>query len=116
MIHFILRTGHPVSVNLTFMIPTLICVSTGGPATNVIWKRNEDYLEIGGTIYQQSQIITDNQNAEYKTMLTLPMTNIEYLDGTYECIVGNSRGSGNANLKLEGIFHEWIRESLSLSD
>ena len=103
MIHFILQTGHPVSVNLIFINPTLICTSTGGPATNVTWKKNQTKLEIDGT---QSQIITDTQNAEYKTMLTLPMTNIEYLDSTYECIVENGRGSGSASLKLEGIFCE----------
>ena len=102
--HFVLPAGHPVSVNLTFINPNLICTSTGGPATNVTWKRNQDYLEIGGTVLKQSQIITDTQNATYKTMLTLPMTNIEYLDSTYECIVENSRGSQNTSLNLEGIY------------
>ena len=63
-------------------------------------------MEIDGTMYQQSQIIIDTLNAEYNTMLTLPMTNIEDFDTTYECIVENSRGSGNASLKLEGIFRE----------
>ena len=65
--------------------------------------RNQIYLEIDGTIYQQSQIIINTQSAEYSTMLTLPATNIEDFDTTYECIVGNSRGSEKASLKLEGI-------------
>ena len=94
--------GHPISVNLTFNKPTLICTSTGGPATYVIWKKNQ--TEVDGTMYQQSQIITNTVNAEYMTTLTLPMTSIPDFDSTYECIVENSRGSGNASLKLEGIF------------
>jgi hypothetical protein len=42
-------------------------------------------------------------------MLTLPMTSIEDLDTTYECIVENRRGSENASLKLEGIFVNEVR-------
>lgn len=93
-------------MNLIFIKPTLICTSTGGPATSVTWKRNQTYLRTDGIAYQQSQIITDTQNAEYRTELTLSMTSIEDFDTTYECIVENSRGSANASLKLEGIFCE----------
>ena len=95
-------------MDLTFNHPTLICTSTGGPASNVTWMRNQTYLEIDGAMYHQSQTIIDTQSADYSTMLTLPMTNIEDFDTTYQCIVENSRGSGNASLKLEGIvkFHE----------
>ena len=93
-------------MHLTFNKPTLICNSTGGPASNVTWMRNQTYLESDGTMYQQSQTIINTQSAEYSTMLTLPATNIEDFDATYQCIVKNSRGSGNASLKLEGIFCE----------
>jgi hypothetical protein len=98
-------------VNLTFNNPTLICISIGGPATNVTWKRSKTNLEIDGTIYQQSQIITNTQNAEYRTMLTLPTTSIENFDTTYECIVENHRGSENASLKLQGIIMKSAWES-----
>ena len=91
-------------MDLTFNKSTLICNSTGGPASNVTWKRNQTNLEIDEITYQQSQTIINTQNAEYNTILTLPVTNIEDFDTTYECIVENSRGSGNASLKLEGIF------------
>ena len=100
---YFLWVGHPVLVNLTFNDTTLICTSTGGPATTVTWTKNQTNLEIDGTTYQQSQTLIDTQNAEYSTMLTLPTTSIEDFDTTYECIVENSRGSGNASLKLEGI-------------
>ena len=86
-------------MNLTFNNPNLICVSTGGPATNVIWKMNQ--TEVDGTMYQQNQIITNTMNAEYRTMLTL--ISILDFDSTYECIVENNRGSGNASLCFEGI-------------
>lgn len=90
-------------MDLTFNNPTLICTSTGGPATTVTWTRNQTNLEIDETTHQQSQTIINTQSAEYSIMLTLPTTNIEDFDTTYECIVKNSRGSGNASLKLEGI-------------
>ena len=101
--YLFLWVGRPVLVNLTFSNPTLICTSTGGPASNVTWTRNQTNLEIDGTMYQQSQTIINTQNAEYNTMLTLSTINIEDFDTTYECTVENGRGSGKTSLKLEGI-------------
>lgn len=91
--------GHPDSVNLTFNKPTLVCTSTGGPATTVTWKKDGTDLSLEGAM---NQIITDTQTAEYETKLTLSMTSIEDYTGKYECIIENNRGSASANLQLEG--------------
>ena len=98
------HVGTPESVSLTFSTSDsiLICASTGGPATNVTWKKNGIALDIDRTNLQQSQVITDMHTSEYHTMLKLPTDNITYFSGKYECIVENGRGSNNASTTLEG--------------
>ena len=72
---------------------TLVCTSTGGPATNVIWKRNGLELNFEGTNYQQSKRIVFTENATYQTTLRISDDSIENYNAVYDCVVINSRGN-----------------------
>ena len=66
---------------------TLTCVSKGGPATRVVWRRNGMETTENST-YSTSQIIVDtSRNAVYNN--TLRVRGRE--GGVYRCTVSNSR-------------------------
>ena len=84
-------TGSPNVADLTFnhQSNSLTCTSTGGPATNVTWRKDGVVITLNAT-YQQTQILTDNTTATYQTVLTIdPLVGIA---GTYNCTVENVRG------------------------
>ena len=70
---------------------TLVCTSSGGPATTVTWSLNGSPIMVDGSTYQTSQIITDTATATYQNTLTLVAKSAS-LSGTYTCSVGNTRG------------------------
>ena len=61
---------------------TLICISTGGPATNVTWTRDSE-------VFKGSTILTDAVTAEYTHTLTITGR----LGGLYTCSVSNDKPS-----------------------
>ena len=76
---------------------TLICTSTGGPATTVTWTRD------GSVIYEDSnhafaQCIGNTRVAEYNS--TLRVTGREL--GVYKCTVSKARGQSSRRLRLTG--------------
>ena len=83
----------------------LVCTSTGGPATTVIWKINNQVLIIGDTAYQQSQRIAFTENATFENILHIPSDSIANYDATYECLVINSVGNDSMSFRPEG---KWI--------
>ena len=86
-----LYTGSPIVTDLTFnrQSNSLTCTSTGGPATNVTWRKDGVIITLSAT-YQQTQIVTDNSTATYQTVLTIdPSVGIV---GAYNCTVENARG------------------------
>ena len=92
--------GSPSIVSLTLdqQDSSLICVSTGGPATTVIWKRNDIIiLSDGNGDYQQIQTVLDTQTATYENKLFS-----NELVGNFTCTVINSRGRAETMLLLNG--------------
>ena len=63
----------------------LICVSTGGPASQVKWNRK-------GAQYQESQQMIDGPSATYHNLLSINSPNFTDHSGTFSCTVSNVRG------------------------
>ena len=84
--------------SLTYNAPTLTltCLSSGGPATTVVWRRNCSPLTIG----TPSQNLTDSIAGAYTSTLTLP-TPAD--DGVYSCTVENRRGRSSSTVTVGGI-------------
>ena len=99
-----LSTGFPMVVSITVdpstALPALVCTSTGGPATTVIWKVNNQITN--GSIYQQRQRIASHQNATFENILRIPMDSVANYNATYECLVMNSVGNDSSSFRLEG--------------
>jgi hypothetical protein len=80
---------------------TLICTSSGGPATSVTWSRDNTPLVVDGITYQQSQVITNINTTTYQNRLRI-VAKLASLSGTYTCSVGNSRGETRALIEVSG--------------
>ena len=75
---------------------TLTCISTGGPATNVIWTR--DSVDAVG----DTETVYDPVTAQYTHTLTVT----EILGGLYTCTVTNNKPStASATINIQGIIH-----------
>ena len=74
---------------------TLICISTGGPATTVTWTR--DNVNITG---EQKTVLNDPETAKYTHTLNVTTA------GDYMCTVSNNiASSASATFPLEGILY-----------
>ena len=86
--------GLPIVTSLTFGVhsTTLTCTSTGGPATNVTWRRDGVVITLNAT-YQQTKRIVDPVTSTYQTVLTIDSSvGLSDIVGTYNCTVENDRG------------------------
>ena len=83
--------GRPSIVSLTYEPSTglLVCVSTGGPASQVKWNRK-------GAQYQESQQMIDGKSATYHNLLSINSSNLTDHSGTFNCTVSNVRGTNTA--------------------
>ena len=82
---------------------TIVCTSTGGPATDVTWYKDNAQVIIpneGGT-YNYSQIIINTTSATYENRLRIVDKSSEAA-GNYTCQVINSRGGINGSLYIQG--------------
>ena len=79
---------------------TLICTSTGGPATNVIWRKDGTALAVDGITYQQTQMVINATTATYQNVLTIAES-VSSIYGVYRCTAGNTRGTSSA-LEVRG--------------
>ena len=71
---------------------TLTCISTGGPATTVTWKKDGAVITLKFT-YQQTKRVVDPVTGTYQTVLTIdPSVSQSDIVGTYNCTVENVRG------------------------
>lgn len=67
-------------------------LSTGGPATNVTWRKDGVAIDLNQD-YEQTQIVTDTMSGTYQNMLTIaPFVTIGKM---YGCSVGNDKGASN---------------------
>ena len=80
----------------------LICTSTGGSATTVLWEKNSQLLITDETTYWQSQRIVSKDDATFENILHIPRDSIANYNATYECLVMNSVGNDSMSLRLEG--------------
>lgn len=87
---------------------TLLCTSTGGPASRVTWFKDGAPISPMNTDYQMSQQILDFRDAIYVSRLVGVAAGT--LLGLFTCTVENSRGSANRSLELDskifrGVYH-----------
>ena len=74
---------------------TFTCISTGGPATTVTWRRDGIVITLNAT-YKQTKRIVYTVNGTYQTVLTIePSVGWSDLVGTYNCTVKNARGESS---------------------
>ena len=94
--------GSPTITCLTFddQSRTLTCTSTGGPATNVTWRRDGVAITLNDT-YQQTKRLVDPVMSTYQTVLTIDPT-VCQIEGTYSCTVQNVRGESSKTVVVPG--------------
>ena len=76
---------------------TLNCTSSGGPATNVTWRKDNVTIPLTSSIYQQSQRVADEVTSTYHNLLSITSSNIEDHIGSFSCTVENNRGNSANN-------------------
>ena len=73
---------------------TLICISTGGPATTVTWTRDSVTVTEGN-----ETVLVNSETAQYTHTLTVTGRR----PGTYTCAVSNNKpSSASATIIAEG--------------
>ena len=83
----------------------LTCISTGGPATTVIWTRDSVTITEG-----TETVLNDPVTAQYTHTLTVT----EILGGLYTCTVTNDKPSNDsATITVPGIIHE-MKETIGV--
>ena len=81
---------------------TLICTSTGGPATTVTWKRDGVVITHDAT-YQQTKSLVDPVTGTYQRVLTIyPSVGQSDIVGTFSCTVENARGNFSETVVVPG--------------
>ena len=94
-----------VSVQYDSTSQIITCTSTGGPATDVTWSKDNVNIRLTmGGLYEHSQIIINTTNATYENRLTIVDKSLEAA-GTYTCSVTNPRGSMNESLYIQGNYY-----------
>ena len=81
---------------------TLTCISTGGPATTVTWRRDGVVIVLNAT-HQQTKSLVDPVVGTYQTVLTIdPSVDLWNIMGTYNCTVENDRGESSETVIVPG--------------
>ena len=80
---------------------TIVCRSSGGPATDVRWLKDGVIVSSDGELYEYSQIAINTTTATYENRLTL-IEKSSRAAGVYTCHVSNLRGSWNESLAIKG--------------
>ena len=91
-----------ISVQYDRTSQTITCTSTGGPATDVTWSKDNITIRLTmGGLYEHSQIIINTTSATYENRLRIVDKSSEAA-GNYTCSITNPRGSMNENLYIQG--------------
>ena len=99
-----IHAGSPNITCLTYndQSRTLTCTSTGGPPTNVTWKRDGAVITLNAT-HQQTKRLVDPVDGTYQTVLTIdPSVGQSDIVGTYNCTVENVRGGSSQTVVVQG--------------
>ena len=96
------KCDYTVSVEYDRTSQTITCTSTGGPATDVTWSKDNVNIRLSmGGLYEHSQIIINTTSATYENRLRIVDKSSEAA-GNYTCKVTNSGGSMNGSLYIQG--------------
>jgi hypothetical protein len=104
-----------VSVQYDRTIQTITCTSTGGPATDVTWSKDNANIRLSAAsnegLYEYSQIIINTTSATFENRLRI-VDKSSKAAGSYTCKVSNPRGSMNGSLYIQGKEHKagWLSE------
>ena len=94
-----------VSVQYDRTSQIITCTSTGGPATDVTWSKDNVNIRLTmGGLYEHSQIIINTTSATYENRLRIIDKSSEAA-GTYSCEITNLRGGVNGSLYIQGNEH-----------
>ena len=99
-----IHAGSPsvTGLNNNSLSRTLTCTSTGGPATNVTWRRDWAVITLNAT-YQQTKRVVNAATGTYQTVLTISESVSQSdIAGLYSCTVENVRGSSSRILVIPG--------------
>ena len=105
VIHYYAGNITNISVKYSTASQTITCTSTGGPASEVIWSKDNKSISMAFNeegLYEHSQIIINTISAAYENRLRI-VDKSSKAAGTYTCEVTNSRGSTNERLYIQGI-------------
>ena len=108
MVLFIGLIGHVTNISVQYdrTSQTITCTSTGGPATDVTWSKDNVNITLTmGDLYEHSQIIINTTSATYENRLRIVDKSSEAA-GNYTCQVINSRGGINGSLNIQGNYYE----------
>ena len=100
-------TGHVTNISVQYdrTSQTITCTSTGGPATDVTWSKDNVNIRLTmEDLYEHSQIIINTTSATYENRLRIVDKSSEAA-GNYTCEVTNPRGSVNGNLYIQGNYY-----------
>ena len=94
--------GRPSIISFTYDrgTNTLLCLSTGGPATLLLWFKDDKFLSSDGVNYEESQIVLDTGVATYLNKLTILQRSDMY--SSYECFVVNPKGFAAEQVRVLG--------------
>ena len=96
--------GHVTNISVQYdrTSQTITCTSTGGPATDVTWSKDNVNIRLTmGDFYEYSQIIINATSATYENRLKIVDKSSEAA-GNYTCSITNSRGGRNKSLYIQG--------------
>lgn len=107
---YFMSAGLPtLSSSLLFANRTITCISSGGPATTVLWSR---YYRLPPNT--QEQHLIDTETATYHSLFTITGSNIRDFSGRFSCRVSNSRGASSQSLYIDSeqnlffVWHFWL--------
>ena len=80
---------------------TLVCTSTGGPATTVVWSKDNSSRINDDQYYEHSVVIVNRTSATYESRLRI-LNKSSRATGNYTCTVSNSGGSSEGSIYLQG--------------
>ena len=72
--------------------PTLSCLTSGIPPTEVTWRKDGRSLTINDNTTEMVKSITSYYSSGYSTSLSL-YSDIEDIRGSYSCMAGNRHGT-----------------------
>ena len=80
-------------------VAMVICLSKGGPVTNVTWFINNVLIPLNGSVYFETRTIVSKMDATYRAALSA--NNANSFIGEVECVVSNNRGESRSNITVD---------------